>query len=154
MRAAGAELATSPKRRWLSERALSGVVALGTGVVLGLAVWLEPAVAGHSTHTQLGLSPCTFLSFTGYPCPMCGATTTFALMADLRPLAALSNQPFAAFLFVSTVGAFGVSLAEVLQPRGRWGRIGALLAPIEGRLAVGFLAFMALGWVYKIVAMS
>ena len=29
---------------------------------LGVAAWLEPAVAGHGTHEQLGLEPCTFLA--------------------------------------------------------------------------------------------
>ena len=65
-------------------RLTSGSVMLSGLAVLGVARWLAPAQAGHSTHTQLGLDPCTFLALTGWPCPMCGATTTFALMADGR----------------------------------------------------------------------
>jgi hypothetical protein len=53
--------------------------------VLGVAVWLNPYDdAGHartmSTHTQLGLEPCTMVVMTGKPCPACGMTTSFALL--------------------------------------------------------------------------
>ena len=86
-------------RRQRLVRLVSVLLFLGTGVVLVLAVWLEPSSQGHSTHTQLGLYPCTMLSFTGFPCPMCGMTTTLALMADLRFLQAALNQPFGVLLF-------------------------------------------------------
>ena len=36
-------------------------------------VWLE------ETHTQLGMSTCTFRKATGQPCPSCGMTSSFAL---------------------------------------------------------------------------
>ena len=32
------------------------------------------------THQQLGLPPCNFVTLTGYPCPACGMTTSFALL--------------------------------------------------------------------------
>jgi len=135
-------------------RFVSAFLALGTGIVLLLALWLEPSPLGHSTHTQLGLGTCSFLSGTGFPCPMCGATTTFTLMAHLRPLQALANQPFAALLFCMTVAVFGVSVAEVVQPRERWTRFLDWVEPMEGKLSVAFLAFMAVSWGYKILLMS
>ena len=142
-------------RRPFSERP-STMVALimMSGSVLGMAAWLQPALEGHGTHQQLGLRPCTFLSITGYPCPMCGATTTFALMADLRVGDALVNQPFAVILFGITVGVFSVSVADLVQPRGRWTRILSWIAPYEGHLAVAFLILMGLAWAYKIALMS
>ena len=136
------------------QRVLSALISLGTGGVLGTAMWLTPASEGHGTHTQLGLSDCSFLVLTGQPCPMCGATTTFTLLAHLRPIDAVINQPFAAFLFVLTVGLFGLSLSEVILPRQRWQRLFRVLGPYEGPLAAGFLAFMGLGWVYKMWMMS
>ena len=135
-------------------RLVSVVLAVGTGTVLALAGWLEPSPLGHSTHTQLGLGTCSVLSATGIPCPMCGATTSFTLMAHLRPVEALLNQPFASLLFCMTVGVFGVSVAEVVQPRDRWIRVSRWIEPWEGGLAVAFLGFMGLAWIYKIVLMG
>ncbi|MBT3222164.1 MAG: DUF2752 domain-containing protein [Proteobacteria bacterium] len=133
---------------------ISAALVLSIGVIFALSWWLDPSGAGHGTHTQLGLGQCTFLQLTGYACPMCGATTTFALMADLRPIAALINQPFAASLFALMVFVFVVAFSEVVYPRDRWGRIATFLAPWEGFLATAFLVFMGLGWLYKIAWMQ
>jgi len=135
--------------RPLVSRLVSVVLAAGSGTVLAIAAWLEPAAEGHGTHLQLGLGQCSFLQLTGQPCPMCGATTTFTLMAHLRPLDALVNQPFAAFLFMLTTGVFALSLSEAVDPRGRWGRVVRRLEPWEGHLATAFLGAMGAGWLYK-----
>lgn len=135
-------------------RALSGLVAIGTGAILLLAALLEPSPAGHGTHTQLGLGTCSFLAATGVPCPMCGATTSFSLMAHLRPLEALVNQPFAALLFLLTSGVFGISLSETLDPRERWARLSRWLGPGETSLALTFLGLMIAGWAYKVWLMT
>lgn len=135
-------------------RLWSALLALGMGAVLVLAALLDPAPAGHGTHTQLGLGTCSFLLATGVPCPMCGATTSFTLMAHLRPLEALVNQPFASLLFMLTAGGFGVALSETIDPRDRWHRLARLAGPREATLALTFLALMTLGWAYKIWLMS
>ena len=141
----------------LSARTLSRVISIGlaggTGTVLGLAAWLEPSPLGHSTHTQLGLGSCTFLTLSGFPCPMCGMTTTFSLMAHFHPIAALLNQPFGVVLFLMTVGVFAISVSEAVLPRDRWSRLLDRLAPWETLLATLFLVGMALGWLYKIAVM-
>lgn len=134
-------------------RLVSIPLALGAGTVLALALYLDPSPMGHSTHIQLGLNTCTFLALTGQPCPMCGMTTTFSLMAHLQPLQAFLTQPFGVVLFSMTAFVFGTSVAEVLLPRDRWRRVGRFLAPYEARLATLFLVGMALGWVYKIATM-
>lgn len=54
------------------------VAALGLVMVLGVARWLTPDPRGYGTHTQLGLAPCPFARVTGYRCPSCGMTTSFA----------------------------------------------------------------------------
>lgn len=138
----------------LLRRLVSAVLTLGTGAVLAIALYLRPAVeVGHSTHTQLGLGECSFLTLTDYPCPMCGMTTTFSLMAHLRPLEAIVTQPFGVVLFLLTVAVFSVSLAETVQPRERWGRILKRLGPYEGALAILFLIGLGAGWIYKIAIM-
>lgn len=133
------------------DRVVSGGLGLGAGVVLLVARWLEPAVEGHGTHTQLGLSDCTFFFLTGHPCPMCGATTTFALMADFRWWEGLVNQPFAALLFLLTLAVCSVGLAEAVWPRGRWIRLAEAVEPFEGRVAAGMLVLMIAGWTMKIM---
>lgn len=135
-------------------RLASLVVGLGALGVLGIAKWLDPSASGHSTHLQLGLQPCTFLAVTGWPCPMCGATTTFALLADGHVMKGLWNQPFAAFLFVADAVVAGISLADAIWPRERWRRIGDALRPHEPRLAAAFVIAMILGWIWKIALME
>ena len=140
-------------RPWFA-RFVSVVFVVAIGTVFVLAALLVPSEHGHGTHLQLGLGPCTFLTLTGFPCPMCGATTSFTLMAHLHPLAAFVNQPFASLLFLLSAFVLGVSLAEVVDPRARWTRVLDWLEPREGWLAAGFLGAMALSWFYKIATMS
>ena len=144
--------------RWLQNplvvRGMSLVIAVGTGTVLGLAAWLDPSPEGHGTHLQLGLGTCSFLQATDIPCPMCGATTTFALMAHFRWFEAVLTQPFAVLLFVLTLTGFVVASIEAVQPKGRWGRLLRPLEPYEGWLAIAFLGCMGLGWAYKAVVMG
>jgi hypothetical protein len=148
------------KRQWariptpLRIRLIPSALVLGTGGVLAVAAWLEPAAQGHATHLQLGLNPCSILSATGYPCPMCGATTTFALWAHGRPIDGLLNQPFATLLFWMTVGTFAISMAEILQPRRRWERILAWVGPRELPLVGAFVAILTISWIYKTALMT
>ncbi len=138
---------------WLSRPAVARVGSAGLAVAIGAvftaAALVEPDPSGHGTHLRLGLGQCTFLSMTGWPCPMCGATTTFALAAHLRPIEAFANQPFAFLLFNMAAFALGVSVAEVVDPRGRWSRIVRVLEPRESTWAVLFLVAMGLGWAWK-----
>jgi hypothetical protein len=85
---------------------------------------------------------------------MCGATTTFALLAHFRFLEGVVNQPFAALLYVMTVTAFVISVMEALRPRNRWAALYKRIEPWEGISAVAFLALMAIGWIYKILSMG
>lgn len=133
----------------LRRRLVAAVLFSGTGFVLGTALWLTPDPAGHGTHRQLGLDGCTILTSTGFPCPMCGATTTFTLWAHLQPIQGLLNQPFASLLFLMTVATFSISAVELVDPRGRWTRILDRLGPYEVPASVAFLGFMFASWVYK-----
>lgn len=141
-------------RSRIVSRLLSLLLATGIGVVFTLSALLVPSPAGHGTHLQLGLGSCTFLTLTGMPCPMCGATTSFTLMAHLRPLDAFINQPFAASLFLMSAAAFGVAASEVFDPKERWSKILRWIEPRETLFAGLFLAAMGLGWIYKLIEMS
>ena len=135
-------------------RLFSLLMLVGSGSILAIAVWLEPAAqAGHGTHTQLGLGGCTVLSLTGYPCPMCGMTTTFSLMAELRILEALWNQPFGVVLFLGTLFVFSLALVELVVPSDRWRRLWRSMLDVEGWLAGAFIAGLAASWIWKVAIM-
>lgn len=134
----------------IGSRPVQALLGTGTTLLLAVSAWLQPSANGHGTHTQLGLAPCTFLGMTGLPCPMCGATTTFALWADGRPLDGLINHPFASLLFVGTAAVSAVAWSEALAPRGRWQKLGDAIAPYELRLLSVFLGLMAASWAYSL----
>ena len=136
------------------ERLVNTLLFIGTASILGLAGWLEPHPEGVGTHTGLGLSPCIILTGLGIPCPMCGMTTTFALMADLRPIVAFLTQPFGVVLFLITVVIAITSALEMVTPRERWAW---MFKRIDGREVafVGLLFLgMAAGWTYKVLVIS
>lgn len=136
------------------ERAASLAVASLSGGGLALARWLTPDPGGHGTHLQIGLLPCSFLTLTGVPCPLCGATTTWALLADLRWVEGVVNQPFAALLFVLTAVVFGIAAAEVIHPAKRWQRLASAVDQHEGTVAVGAVILLCAGWFYKIATFA
>ena len=109
------------------------LAALGAGLLLLLAVAgvLEPDPRGFGTHERLGLPPCTFQQLTGYRCPSCGMTTSWAHLVRGRMTAAFRDNAGGALL-----GLASVMLAPWLLIsgwRGRW-----LVRPIDARL--GFAA--------------
>jgi len=149
----GPAAAPTPRRRPVLDRALS-VALLGlSSAVLALSAYLHPAAAGVGTHRQLGLGGCTMLQLTGYPCPMCGMTTAFALAIRGRPLDALLCQPFGVLLFALTVATAVAAAVELVAPRGRWRRLWDWLGPREGWIAGALLAGLLVGWIHKLLAM-
>jgi hypothetical protein len=129
-----------------SLRLRGALLLVPCAAVLCVAVWLTPRSAGYGTHQQLGLPPCSFLSRTGYPCPSCGLTSSFAAMAHGRIAEALRDHPFGPPL-VLAVAAIGLcGLAELVSGRDvvlRLLRPGAWWAVVA---ATGLLA----GWGIKI----
>ena len=70
--------------RWV--RGMLVLIAAGFATIFGVALWINPDDADGTprtmaTHTQLGLPPCNMVELTGKPCPACGMTTSFALLA-------------------------------------------------------------------------
>ena len=85
----------------------------GPLAVVVTAALLHPDPSGVGTHQQLGLPPCGFLFVTGYPCPACGLTTSFAHMVRAEVVGAALANPFGILLFLVTlatipVAAFGL----------------------------------------------
>lgn len=136
--------------RW-ADRLLALLLASPAAGVLGVAVQLHPDPAGMGTHRQLGLGTCTFLRYTGWPCPTCGMTTAFAYAAHGKVLAALRAQPFGFVLFLITAGVVVVSAAELIRPAARWRRVWRALDRWEGPVAGALFAGLVLGWLYKLL---
>ena len=68
--------------RLLSPARVEALVAMGgAGAILIAAHLLSPDVTGYGTHERLFLLPCIFRFVTGLPCPFCGMTTAFTLLA-------------------------------------------------------------------------
>jgi hypothetical protein len=124
-------------------------MALGWVVVFGIAWTLNPYDANGQalrleTHRQLGLPPCTFYTFTGgLPCPSCGMTTSFALLAH----GDVWNS-----LRANAVGTLLALFGVVLVP---WGLCSALhgrtyfIVSMEAallKIVLGFVVLMLARW--------
>ena len=123
----------------------AGVGALG---VIALARLVAPDPRGLGTHERLGLPPCLSEALFHIPCPFCGMTTAFSLMAHGRVQEAFVCQPAGALSFV------GVSLASVAA---WWCCIAAVglrirLSRAQSRMlwATG-LGLIILAWIYKLL---
>ena len=81
-------------------------------------------------------------------------TTTFSLLAHLRPIDALITQPFGVVLFGMTVMIAGISLLEIAHPQDRWDRLFQRISGSEIHILSALIAGMCTGWVYKIIAMG
>jgi hypothetical protein len=87
-----------------------------------------------STHTQLGLPPCNFVTLTGKPCPSCGMTTSFALLVrgDVVSSARANwvGSVICVLWAVTMVwaAASGVSGKTLFVPRGRGELVFTLIA--------------------------
>ena len=124
------------------------VVAAGCFGVLGTASYLTPDPRGFGTHEQLGLPPCISSNYLGVPCPLCGMTTAFTLMAHARPIEALHAQPAGALLFVlCALVMAGASTAAIF---GHTPRHAAALAQ-SSWIGMGIVALLAGAWVYKLI---
>jgi hypothetical protein len=88
-------------------------------VVLLTARSLHPEPNGFGTHTQLGLPPCLFRQWAALPCPTCGLTTCFCLLAHGYLRAGMECHPVGALLFTLvclSIPLCVVALAAGLSP--------------------------------------
>jgi hypothetical protein len=123
-------------------------IALVLTAVFGIALWLDPyrsdgSARSMETHRQLGLPPCTFFAVTGYPCPACGMTTSFALLVR----GDVANSARANYVG-TMLAAFGLVLIPWCVTGALTGRTPFIRSP-ERALAVaviGFLTLMLLRW--------
>lgn len=135
--------------RRLQDRLVGAALFFPGAAVLGVARWLTPDPSGVGTHRQLGMGGCSVLTLTGWPCPMCGMTTTFSHLAHFQILDGALNQPFGLYLFGATLLCTGAGLADLAHPRGRWRVLLRWVERRETAIAISLLLGMFLGWLYK-----
>jgi hypothetical protein len=110
--------------RWLELAPVSGwarwshaLLLLGVLVMVGVGLYLTPDPAGHGTHQQLGLPPCTIYYLTGRPCPSCGLTTSVSAILHGQFGLAWRANPMG-FLIVAAATAIAFNSLFALL----WGR--------------------------------
>lgn len=139
---------TTPLRAGPGERAVGGIVAGVALAVLIIAAALRPAEAGHGTHTQIGLPPCSWVVWFDKPCPTCGMTTAFANAGEGHWLASFVTQPAGMMLSVATAAAFWLGLHTLLTGS----RIGSLTGWVLRPKPITVMVLGLIGaWVYKIM---
>lgn len=131
-------------------RLLAAAVAVICAAVLVMAAMLTPDPRGFGTHQQLGghaFAPCGALIVTGYPCPTCGMTTSFAHLMHGHLIASFVAQPAGMLLCIATMAT--LLIATTIAIRGRapvvyWERIGSV------RIALTFAFIFLGGWAFKV----
>lgn len=107
----GTKSAVLPRRT----RYLAALLGAGLLATLLVASRLEPDSRGRGTHEQLGLPPCTFALFSGWRCPACGMTTSWALATHGRVWEAFEAHATGTLL---AIAALVVGLAATLVALG------------------------------------
>jgi len=117
----------------------------GAGAILVAAHLLLPDPTGYGTHEQVFLLPCIFRGVTGLPCPFCGMTTAFALLARGEWAAAFGIHVLGPAAYLVT---WGVLLAGVVGlVRNRRALPQWLFGQRAGRV---ILLIILLGWVVNL----
>jgi len=123
------------------------LVPLSFIAVMALAHHLTPNASGMGTHQQLGLPPCFFLKLTGWRCPACGLTTSFAWAARGQLGESFRAHPFGPVLVLLFAWVSLISLLEFLE-------IGGALRGVHRKYWVnasvaGSLLFVAV-WILRV----
>jgi hypothetical protein len=128
-------------------RLLLATFGLTLIALIATARTLKPDPRGYGTHEQLRLATCGFTRLTGWRCPTCGMTTSWAHAArgDFRSAVAASGGGTALLALVAPAACWAV--ASAVGGRMIGGRpSGSVLLLVGGAV----LAVTVLDWVRRI----
>jgi hypothetical protein len=132
--------------RWV--RGMLVLMAAGFIAVFAVALWLNPYNADGTprdmaTHTQLGLPPCNMVVMVGKPCPACGMTTSFSLLAHGDVRSSLRANWAGTVLAVFVAALIPWAIACAIRGRYYFIRSGEALTTA---VVVGMLVLMLGRW--------
>jgi hypothetical protein len=146
---AGPQRAPRLSRSYFSRHERIALVLVGS-VVLGLlltAARLTPDPRGLGTHRQLGLPPCTVVTWLGIRCPSCGMTTAWSHFVRGNVVAAVRANAGGALLAL-TAGLCGPWLLAS-GAMGRW----LIVVPQERAIlacGVGLVGVVLIHWTMRL----
>ena len=122
--------------------------AVFLGLVFASAAWIDPYDADGrpmrmASHEQLGLPPCRFAQMTHKPCPSCGMTTSFALLAHGDPANSLRANAVGTLMALFCLLAIPWNLLSAW--RGRYLFVRSLERALLGVVGT-FFVLMLLRW--------
>ncbi len=134
-------------------RAFLAIMAFGFLIVFGLAAWIHPYTEDgtpltQASHTQLGMPACNLMVMYGKPCPSCGMTTSFALLAHADVWHSMKANWVGTLLAMFWLGLIPWGLYGAVRGRLLWVRNGEMFLTV----AVGVILFLMIArWVWVLV---
>jgi hypothetical protein len=130
------------------------LMAVTFTAVFATAAWIRPYDAAGkakamATHTQLGLPECNMVVATGKPCPSCGLTTSFALLAHGDVVNSLKANWVGTLLAVFWLGLIPWGVVSAFRGRFVWVRNAELAATVAVGVALALL-LGRWGWILLI----
>lgn len=134
-------------------RAVLILMSIGFTFVLGVALWLNPYDEQGNprkmeTHRQLGLPQCSFVTMTGKPCPSCGMTTSFALLAHGDIVNSLKANWVGTFLAAYWFSLIPWGIYSAIKGRAQFVRNGEFLITVS---LIFFVVLMLIRWTYVLL---
>jgi hypothetical protein len=110
---------------------------------------VEPAADGFGTHQKLGLPPCGFRFVFGRPCPSCGMTTSWSLLA--RGQLWLSAQANAGGMLLGLACIVAIPWMILSGLRGKWFLAAPALTPISA-VGIAIVITTIVNWLIALFA--
>jgi hypothetical protein len=128
-----------PPRMAKYVRVLLLLMAVFFAGVIGVALWLDPyernadgtaTAKTMETHRQMGLPRCNSVEYLGKPCPACGMTTSFALLAHADVVNSLKANWVGTLLCGTIMVCTPWLVISAVRGRLLWVRNGEMFATV------------------------